>query len=165
MNSLEDEWRRHGEATEAVTLYCDVLESRPLWGRHKQTKPEPVISKVGLLQDAAKADDDPKKEEDLDRSLRDALLRATKEHIDMAQTDRTADKSKRPILVCFQCFGDERLPVEIRCKMYYDHGCLSRHFRAKHLKDEHFGCNYCDISLLHKMDLQRHAKGVHRVHT
>jgi hypothetical protein len=43
--SLEVEWRRHDEATEAVTMYCGILEGWPLRGRPKKTPPKPVVAR------------------------------------------------------------------------------------------------------------------------
>jgi hypothetical protein len=119
---LEDEWKRHDEAVEAVTRYFDVFEGGPLWGRPKQTLSLSVTASGATRQDAFEEDNDLKKK-DPDLSVRDRLLRVTKEHIDKAQ----------PVRACFQCFGDKRLPDETRCHMYYDHGCLiSRAVARKH---------------------------------
>jgi Protein of unknown function (DUF3435) len=136
---LEDEWKRHNEAVEAVTQYCDVFEGGPLWGRPKQT-PSLSVTASGATRQGGFEEDSDLKKEDPDLSVRDRLLRATKEHIDTAQ----------PVKACFQCFGDKRLPNETRCHMYYDHGCLTRHFRARHLTQEPFKCNYCKLSLCYK---------------
>jgi hypothetical protein len=106
------------------------------------------------------------KEEEADKSSPDAVFKATKKHIDTAgtRTDKTGDTDP-VVLACFQCYGDEKQPDHIRCKMLHDHGCVSRHFHAIHLKQRSFKCNYCEEPLMHEMNLRRHAKQVHRVHT
>jgi hypothetical protein len=104
-----------------VTIYCNVLEGRPLWGRPKKT-PKPVIARNDNHHDTPSRDNDAK-EEDADKSSRDALFKATKKHIDTAGT---GVKGTDPmVLACFQCYGDEKQPDHIRCKMFYDHRCVS----------------------------------------
>ncbi|CRL26877.1 Zinc finger, C2H2-type [Penicillium camemberti] len=47
--------------------------------------------------------------------------------------------------------------------MFHDPGCVTRHFDAIHLEEEPLKCNWCEVGLLHRMALQRHASDVHRV--
>lgn len=154
-DSLEDEWKRRDEGVEAVTQYCNVLEGGPLRGRPKQTTSKSVASNGGVRQDPPAKEDQTRRDEEPHVPARDELLRATEEHI------KTAPKPR----ACFQCFADEKQPDDVRCKMFHDHGCLTRHFDARHLKQAPIKCNWCEVSLLHTMHLQRHAKDVHRVHS
>lgn len=47
--------------------------------------------------------------------------------------------------------------------MFYDTGCVTRHFDAHHLYEDPLKCNYCEVFLVHKMAFQRHASDIHRV--
>jgi hypothetical protein len=121
LGSLEDEWRCHNEATEAVTMYCGVLEGGPLRGRPKKTPPKPVTRNDNHY--GASNKDNDIKEEEADKSSRDALFKATKKHIDTAGTG--AENTDPVVLACFQCYGDEKQPDNTRCKIFHDHGCIS----------------------------------------
>jgi hypothetical protein len=73
-------------------------------------------------------------------------------------------KDKR-LKVCFLCLGNKSLPLAQRIHPFSSTGDLSKHFRRKHLKHiksrKGLSCNLCTVSLLDKMQLQRHAYDIH----
>lgn len=154
-NSVEDEWKRRDDAVDAVVQYCDVLEGGPLRGRLKQirtasipsTDPEPDLNGSSNVRDC------PDKNTEITLCPRDELFRTTQKHL----TDVLKPRA------CFQCFANEKLPDQTRCRMFYDTGCVTRHFDACHLHEDSLKCNYCEVFLLHKMEFQRHASDIHRV--
>lgn len=77
-------------------------------------------------------------------SVRGKPLRAIKEYV---------ENSEQPE-ACFQCLANERLPDDVRCRMFYDAGCVTRHFDAIHLNEEPLKCNWREVTLLHKMAFQ-----------
>ncbi|KAH2144417.1 hypothetical protein KXV68_005553 [Aspergillus fumigatus] len=155
-NSLEDEWNRRDAGANAVLQYCDVLEGGPLRGRPRR---ETTTSAASDEPTAQPQDDAPQVQDGVSTceveppTVRGKPLRATKEYL---------EKSELPE-ACFQCFANEKLPDKVRCRMFHDAGCVTRHFDAKHLKEEPLKCNWCEVTLLHKMAFQRHAFDVHRV--
>ncbi|KAH3113789.1 hypothetical protein KXX00_000940 [Aspergillus fumigatus] len=154
-NSLEDEWNRKDAGADAVMQYCDVLEGGPLRGRPRRETTTSAASDepMAKLQDAAQVQDGVSTCEVEPPTIRGKPSRATKEYL---------EKSELPE-ACFQCFANEKLPDKVRCRMFHDAGCVTRHFDAKHLKEEPLKCNWCEVTLLHKMAFQRHAFDVHRV--
>ncbi|KAH3209483.1 hypothetical protein KXV77_007095 [Aspergillus fumigatus] len=155
-NSLEDEWNRRDAGANAVLQYCDVLEGGPLRGRPRR---ETTTSAASDEPTAQPQDDAPQVQDGVSTceveppTVRGKPSRATKEYL---------EKSELPE-ACFQCFANEKLPDKVRCRMFHDAGCVTRHFDAKHLKEEPLKCNWCEVTLLHKMAFQRHAFDVHRV--
>lgn len=155
-NSLEDEWNRRDAGANAVLQYCDVLEGGPLRGRPRR---ETTTSAASDEPTAQPQDDAPQVQDGVSTceveppTVRGKPSRATKEYL---------EKSELPE-ACFQCFANEKLPNKVRCRMFHDAGCVTRHFDAKHLKEEPLKCNWCEVTLLHKMAFQRHAFDVHRV--
>lgn len=152
--SLEDEWNRRDAGAAAVVQYCDVLEGGPQRGRPKRESSEVAAADgpISPPQDGGQAPNDAGQGE-APVSARDARLHATMGHIRESRYPRS----------CFQCFADAKLPDDIRCKKFYDSGCVSRHFDAIHLNQEPLRCEWCEVVLLHKMAFQRHAQEVHRV--
>ncbi|KAH1586807.1 hypothetical protein KXX44_000412, partial [Aspergillus fumigatus] len=154
-NSLEDEWNRRDAGANAVLQYCDVLEGGPLRGRPRR---ETTTSATSDEPTAQPQDDAPQVQDGVSTceveppTVRGKPSRATKEYL---------EKSELPE-ACFQCFANEKLPDKVRCRMFHDAGCVTRHFDAKHLKEEPLKCNWCEVTLLHKMAFQRHAFDVHR---
>ncbi|EQL33377.1 hypothetical protein BDFG_04532 [Blastomyces dermatitidis ATCC 26199] len=134
-DSLEAEWQCHNEAVDYVVLYCDTSEEGPLRGRLKKNlkKTQPPAGNSGPYDDPHSKDDSEKKKHLLSH---DELLRLTTEHIEKAPKPRA----------CFQCFSDRKLPDEVRCRMFYDPGCLTKHYDSHHLQDEQ--CNWCELSVL-----------------
>ncbi|KAL2371955.1 hypothetical protein RJZ57_003590 [Blastomyces gilchristii] len=130
-DSLEAEWQCHNEAVDYVVLYCDTSEEGPLRKRLKKT--QPPAGNSGPYDDPHSKDDSEKKKHLLSH---DELLRLTTEHIEKAPKPRA----------CFQCFSDRKLPDEVRCRMFYDPGCLTKHYDSHHLQDEQ--CNWCELSVL-----------------
>jgi hypothetical protein len=69
-------------------------------------------------------------------------------------------KEKR-LKVCFLCLGNKGLLLAQRIHLFSALGNLSKHFRHKHLKyiksRKSLSCNLYKVSLLDKMQLQRHA--------
>lgn len=146
-NSVEDEWKRRDDAVDAVVQYCGVLEGGPLRGRPKQTGSK----SMSLTPSNDDLGGSPNTETYL--SPRDELFRTTNKHLIEASKPR----------VCFQCFSNEELPDGTRCRVFYDAGCVTRHFHARHLNEDPLKCNYCEVSMLHRMAFQRHASDIHRV--
>ncbi|KAJ5608637.1 hypothetical protein N7528_009204 [Penicillium herquei] len=153
-NSLEDEWHRRDTGTAAVVLYCDVLEGGPLRGRPRKracdsatlaesiAEPQAIHQTYGDNDAGERSDSEPPKP-----------LRATREYL---------AKAKRPV-ACFQCFARQEAPDSVRLQMFHDAGCVTRHFDAIHMNEMPLKCNWCEITLLHEMEFQRHANDVHRV--
>ncbi|KAJ5179439.1 hypothetical protein N7492_002649, partial [Penicillium capsulatum] len=153
-NSLEDEWHRRDAGTAAVVQYCDVLEGGPLRGRPKQ-KP---LKSTPLAGPIAQPKDLQQTQSDIDSCkvpapVRGKPLRATREYLETAKQPEA----------CFQCFASEGLPDKVRFQMFHDPGCVTRHFDAIHLKEKPLKCNWCEVTLLHRMAFQRHAFDEHRV--
>ncbi|KAB8259318.1 hypothetical protein BDV32DRAFT_150645 [Aspergillus pseudonomiae] len=155
-NSVEDEWKRRDDAVDAVVQYCGVLEGGPLRGRPKQitAKSSPMTASAPDLNGSSDTRDGLDENMGTTLSPRDELFRATQNHL--------TDTSKKPH-ACFQCFANEKLPDKTHCKMFYDAGCVTRHFDAHHLHEDPLKCNYCDVFLVHKMAFQCHASDIHRV--
>ncbi|KAL4810583.1 hypothetical protein BDV18DRAFT_127695 [Aspergillus unguis] len=149
--SVEAEWQRRNEATEAVRLYCDVLEGGPRRGRRpKQTVPvkeppthnppkEEVMAPAQILPFAPS------------RSPHEIALQEAGEDIRIAGKPRA----------CFQCYGNPAGIDNRRLKQYSRHKGLLRHFRDVHLDDRH--CNYCNESLDNEMYWRRHTVDTHRL--
>ncbi|KAK6810763.1 hypothetical protein RU639_013526 [Aspergillus parasiticus] len=155
-NSVEDEWKRRDDAVDAVVQYCGVLEGGPLRGRPKQitAKSIPMTASEPDFDGSSDTRDDLGENLGTILSPRDELFCATQNHLgDTSQTPRA----------CFQCFANEKLPGKTRCKIFYDAGCVTRHFDAHHLREDPLKCNYCEVFLVHKMAFQCHASGIHRV--
>ncbi|KAF2184180.1 hypothetical protein K469DRAFT_580926, partial [Zopfia rhizophila CBS 207.26] len=72
-------------------------------------------------------------------------------------------KEKR-LRIFFLCLG-ENLPIERRIQEFSTLGDLSKHLKRKHLQyikeGDSLRCKLCQVSLAHKMHLQRHALEVH----
>ncbi|OJD11189.1 hypothetical protein AJ78_07989 [Emergomyces pasteurianus Ep9510] len=89
----------------------------------------------------------------------DDALRAAEEHIRDVKQPRG----------CFECYAHPGSSDHRRIHRYSRPADLGRHFRdehLRHLKDgEPAWCSWCEIKLEHRMDVQDHAKIVHRVHT
>ncbi|KAL3259761.1 hypothetical protein ABHI18_005096 [Aspergillus niger] len=96
--SVEDEWRRRNEATEAVRLDCDVLEGGPRRGRRPK-RTIPVERTIRIDDSPAKAVvvQAPVPSLSTSPSPHEATLRAAAEDIRIADTPRT----------CFQRYGDQ----------------------------------------------------------
>ncbi len=154
-NSLEDEWNRRDAAADAVMQYCDVLEGGPLRGRpRRETTTSAASDKpIAQPQDASQVQDSISACEVEPLTVQWKPSRATKEYLENSQQPEA----------CFQCFANEKLPDKVRCRMFHDAGCVTRHFDAIHLKEEPLKCNWCEVTLLHKMAFQRHAIDEHRV--
>lgn len=138
--TLEEEVRRRNRAIHAVTEYCGIEEggmrpSRPKQSSSRTTPP-------GKSEDAPQLDLD-------------------KEAIEAAKV--SVYKEKRPT-ICFVCLG-ENLPTDQRIHSFHSSTDLSKHFKRKHLEPieegDSLGCKLCQVSLAHKMHLQRHALEVH----
>ncbi|KAJ5249289.1 hypothetical protein N7468_000740 [Penicillium chermesinum] len=153
-NSVEDEWRRRDAGTEAVAQYCDVHEGGPPRGRPRKKASESALLAESVTPPQAvqptQTDPDPGVGSD---SEPPRPTRATREYL---------AKAKRPA-ACFQCFASEEAPESVRFQMFHDAGCVTRHFDAIHLDEMPLRCNWCEITLLHRMGFQRHAIDVHRV--
>ncbi|KAL2836851.1 hypothetical protein BJX68DRAFT_250307 [Aspergillus pseudodeflectus] len=154
-NSLEDEWSRRDAAADAVMQYCDVLEGGPLRGRPRREITTSSASETPMAQppDVPQVQDSVSACEIGPATMHGKPSRATKEYL---------ENSEQPE-ACFQCFANKKLPDKVRCRMFHDAGCVTRHFDAIHLKEEPLKCNWCEVTLLHKMAFQRHAIDEHRV--
>lgn len=149
-SSVEKEWQRRNEATEAVRLYCDVLEGGPRRGRRpKQTVPvqeTQMHSPPGEVMAPAQP----------------PLLAPSPSRHEIALQEagediRTAAKPR----ACFQCYGNPAGRDHRRLMQYSRHKGLLRHFRAVHLDDRH--CNYCNESVDNEMHWRRHTVDEHRL--
>ncbi|GLA79019.1 hypothetical protein AtubIFM55763_001432 [Aspergillus tubingensis] len=150
--SVEDEWRRRNEATEAVRLDCDVLEGGPRRGqRPKRTIPVERTIRIDDSPAKAVVVQAPVPSLSTSPSPHEATLRAAAEDIRIADTPRT----------CFQCYGDQAESDNRRVKQYAHHKGLIRHFRNEHSIDRH--CNYCNEPVSHDMHWRRHVEGKHRL--
>ncbi|KAL4984463.1 hypothetical protein BDW68DRAFT_193609 [Aspergillus falconensis] len=150
-NSLEDEWNRRDTAADAVMQYCDVLEGGPLRGRPKRETTNSAASDEPMAQSQVQDGVSACKVEH--PTIHGKPSRATREYL---------ENSKKPE-ACFQCFANEKLPDNVRFQMFHDAGCVTRHFDAIHLKEEPLKCNWCEVTLLHRMEFQCHAFDEHRV--
>lgn len=155
-NSVEDEWKRRDDAVDAVVQYCGCLEGGPLRGRPKQitAKSIPSTGSQPNFDSSPDARDSINDNKEVTLSPRNELFRATRNHL--------TDTSRKP-RACFQCFANKKLPDKTRCKMFYDAGCVTRHFDAHHLHEDPLKCNYCEVFLVHKVAFQRPAPDIHRV--
>ena len=154
-DSLENEWIRRDVGTDAVMQYCDVPEGGPLRGRPKRETPKSTASHKSMPQgqDAPQGQDCIRGCELKPLSVHGKPLRATREYL---------EEAKQPE-ACFQCFANKGQPDNIRTRMFHDAGCVTRHFDAIHLNEEPLKCNWCEVTLLHRMAFQRHAIDEHRV--
>ncbi|BDD63414.1 hypothetical protein MAP00_008306 [Monascus purpureus] len=149
--SVEAEWQRRNEATEAVRLYCDVLEGGPRRGRRpKQTVPVKEPRKPSLPR------------EEVIAPTESPLLTPSPSQHEIALQEagediRTAAKPR----ACFQCYGNPAGCDNRRLKQYSRHKGLLRHFRAVHLDDRH--CNYCNEPVDNEMYWRRHTVDNHRL--
>lgn len=151
-DSVEDEWKRRDDAVEAVVQYCDVLEGGLLRGRPKQSIPKSAVvdDPIQQTQNLSHMED---RTDNVPITARDKLFLERRKHL---------SKHPKP-RACFQCFADESQPDDIRCRMFYDHGCVIRHFDARHLHQTPFKCNWCEVSFVHTMFFQRHVQDLHRL--
>ncbi|GBF62893.1 hypothetical protein TMEN_5484 [Trichophyton mentagrophytes] len=135
--SLEDEWRRLSDGTEAVRLYCSFPEGGPLRGRPQRSPPRDT-SDHAPHEDISPAEEAP----------RESCVAAPS-----AEGIRVEETGKRPKPTrCFQCR-----------RSYRQYGGLLRHFRTAHFKDRM--CKPCNIPLSTQTDMQLHAWHDHDVQT
>jgi hypothetical protein len=140
--SLEKEHQRRITAINAVTVYCGVEEGtscrrgRP--GRPAGGKASTVVKAAEPAQSWS------------DTALSQAILSIRTE--------------KRPT-ICFLCLGNPNLPIRQRVFSFSSPGCLSKHFRDKHVKKLRTGqkieCKDCGVNLVDRMHLQSHAEKFH----
>ncbi|KAF2679215.1 hypothetical protein K458DRAFT_394122 [Lentithecium fluviatile CBS 122367] len=135
--TLQEAMDSRNRAIRAVTLYCGIEEggmnpTRP--GSRGRNAAPPVKSQLAYEEEA---------------------LEAAKVSV---------YKELRPT-ICFICLGNRRLPLDVRTHTFYTSGDLSKHFKRKHLqpikKGDPIGCNLCQVCLISKEHLQRHAFDVH----
>ncbi|KAI2834294.1 hypothetical protein CBS11350_10827 [Aspergillus niger] len=148
--SVEIEWQRRNEATEAVRLYCDVLEGGPRRGR----RPKRIVP----IQDTRT----PSPPREVMAPAEPPLLSPSPSRHEIALQEagediRTAAKPR----ACFQCYGNPAGFSNRRLMQYSRHKGLLRHFRAVHLDDRH--CNYCNESVDNEMYWRRHTVDKHRL--
>lgn len=140
--SLEKEYQRRIAAINAVTAYCGVEEGTSYrYGRPGRPAEDDVSTVV-------KAEEPTQSRSDI--ALSEAIL-----------SIRTG---KRPT-ICFLCLGNPKLPTRDRVFPFSSPGCLSKHFREKHVKKlksgETIDCRICGVNLVHQMHLQSHAEKFH----
>ncbi|KAE8413590.1 hypothetical protein BDV36DRAFT_286879 [Aspergillus pseudocaelatus] len=139
--SVEAEWQRRNEATEAVRLYCDVLEGGPRRGR----RPNGLLPREEVIVPTESSLPIPSP------SRHEIALQEAGEDI------RTAAKPR----ACFQCYGNPAGCGNRCLKQYSRHKGLLRHFRAVYLDDRH--CNYCNEPVDNEMYWRRHTVDNHRL--
>ncbi|KAL4879841.1 hypothetical protein BJY04DRAFT_228777 [Aspergillus karnatakaensis] len=148
--SVEVKWQRRNKATEAVRLYCDVLEGGPRRGRRpKRTVP---------VQDTRM----PSPTREVMAPTQPPLLAPSPSWHKIALQEagkdiRTAAKPR----ACFQCYGNPVGFDNRRLQQYSRHRGLLRHFRAVHLDDRY--CNYCNESVDNEMYWRKHTVDKHRL--
>ncbi|KAF7586733.1 hypothetical protein BBP40_008393 [Aspergillus hancockii] len=154
-NSLEDEWNRRDAAADAVIQYCDVLEEGPLRDRPRRetTTSTALDEPMAQLQNTPQVQHSVSTCEVEPPTVHGKPSRATKEYLENSELPEAY----------FQCFANETLPNKVRCRIFHNAGCVTRHIDAIHLKEEPLKCNWCEATLLHKMAFQRHAIDEHRV--
>ena len=148
--SVEVEWQRRNEATEAVRLYCDVMEGGPRRGRRpKRTVPVQETRMHSPPREVMAPDQPP-------------LLgpSPSRHEIALQEAGKDIQSAVKP-RACFQCYGNPTGFDNRRLKQYSRHKGLLRHFRAEHLDDRH--CNYCNESLDSEMYWRRHTVDNHRL--
>jgi Protein of unknown function (DUF3435) len=143
--SLEDEWCRRSKAINAVTAYCRVEEG----GSRRGRKPKRLDRHAGQ----------PASQDVNGEAESTVLLHSTLEHLRRAE---------RPV-ACFLCYGNPKRSIYTRTKRYNRPQDLTRHFRKDHLnclnEKEPVRCDFCKVTLQHKMHLQNHAHTEHRTHS
>lgn len=140
--TLEGQYRRRGDAMDAVIAYCAVHEG--------PTVRRSVISAAKPIEGAT-TDGPP--ESQLRLALRSVLI-----------TEKT-ERARR----CFVCVGKalsaaDDASLEDLLRVFYSSTDLTKHFRRRHLPhllDKKIYCQVCKIWLEHKMHFQNHAMRVH----
>ncbi|OJJ65752.1 hypothetical protein ASPBRDRAFT_70231 [Aspergillus brasiliensis CBS 101740] len=131
-NSLEDKWNRRDAAADAVIQYCNILKEGPLRGRPRQeTTTTASDEPIAPPQDAPQVQDSINACKVAPPTIRGKPPRATKKYLENSELPEA----------CFQCFTNEKLPEKVHCRMFYDAGCVTRHFDAVHLKKEPLKCH------------------------
>ncbi|KAF5136443.1 hypothetical protein E5D57_000205 [Metarhizium anisopliae] len=144
-DTLDGQYRRRDSAIEAIVAYCNVEEG-------------PTARRTNIPSTTAVS------RESHHRPLEDNSLFLTTLSVFI-------DKPEQRPRKCFLCIGAALLlapndpRVEDKIREFYTPGDLSKHFRRRHLSqlrdDEQSVCQVCDMTLSHKMNLQRHAISVH----
>jgi hypothetical protein len=140
--SLEKEYQRRIAAINAVVMYCGVEEGTS-YRRGRQGRPvEDDVSMVVKVEEPVQCRSD----------------------ITLSQAILSIRTDKR-LTICFLCFGNPKLPIHERVFSFSSPGCLSKHFRDKHVKKlksgETIDCRICGVNLVHRMHLQNHAEKFH----
>lgn len=134
-SSLSEEIKRRSSAIRAVAEYCQFEEGKISKNRSQ------IIRKSTKMQEAI----------DLD----ELALETAREEL---------TRERRP-LICFMCYGNEKLAIKDRTQRFTSSGNVTRHFRNRHLDKLEDGvsvnCEMCSIHLQGRMELQRHAFDVH----
>lgn len=145
VDTLEGQYNRRDRAIEAIIAYCSVEEGATVRRRHPQT----------MATGSRKKTCEPPQDSPLFVATLSVFIENPKQ------------RPRR----CFLCVGAAlALPpadphVEDKIQEFYTSGDLSKHFRRRHLSqlrdNEQPVCQVCDMTLAHKMHLQRHAIEVH----
>ncbi|KAF5131527.1 hypothetical protein E5D57_007882 [Metarhizium anisopliae] len=143
-DTLDGQYRRRDDAIEAIVAYCNVEEGPTV---RRTNIPSTTVSRESLHEPS---EDNP---------------------LFLATMSVFIDKPEQRPRRCFLCIGAAlRLPlddpsVEDKIQEFYTPGDLSKHFRRRHLSqlrdNDQSVCQVCDMTLLHKMHLQRHAISIH----
>ena len=143
-DTLDGQYRRRDDAIEAIVAYCNVEEGPTV---RRINIPSTTVSRESLHEPS---EDNP---------------------LFLATMSVFIDKPEQRPRRCFLCIGAAlRLPlddpsVEDKIQEFYTPGDLSKHFRRRHLSqlrdNDQSVCQVCDMTLLHKMHLQRHAISIH----
>jgi hypothetical protein len=140
--SLEKEYQRRIVAINAVTAYCGVEEGA-FFRRGRPGRPEGG---------------------DVSTTIKTKEPASSESEILLNQAIRSVRTDKRPI-ICFLCLGNPSLPISKRIFPFSSPGCLTKHFLKKYVKkmkpDQNINCKFCDVRLVHRMHLQKHAEKFH----
>jgi hypothetical protein len=144
-DTLEGQYRRRDNAIEAIVAYCGVEEG-------------PTVRRTHALPTTSPSHENPR-----EHSEDSPLFLATMSVF----IDNPKQRPRR----CFLCIGSAlSLPpdnprVEDKISEFYTPGDLTKHFRRRHLSklqdNDQPVCQVCDMTLAHKMHLQKHAISVH----
>ena len=111
--TLEAEYQRRINATNAMTAFCPVEEGRPT--------PRPIQSCCRPVPDDDKPCPPAKRQRHLLEDDTEIALRQTMESV------RIKSRGQRP-KICFLCLGNPNLPLKDRISEHTTSGSLTRHF-------------------------------------
>ncbi|KAL1967418.1 hypothetical protein VTN77DRAFT_3203 [Rasamsonia byssochlamydoides] len=151
--TLEEEMLRRTKAIDAITAYCLLDEGDTCRIAHEKRRRDSGPIDAEETEDSPK----PKRESGSKPTLSQRELK-------LQAAVLSVSEEKRP-LYCLICVGKSNLDLEKRTQTFKTHGDVTKHIKRKHLRyiadGDPVGCELCRLSLLHKMDFQRHAIDAH----